>query len=210
MVSYQVSIGMDQEQTRHEAKESTRPAAPPTQPGALSISERRPVWPSVVGVIAIVLAALAFLGGVWAFVSWPFFGRTGGAFDDRELLKVMERWGQWVTISSVVVAVLGIPLLYGGIMLVKRRASGIRVIVAWAVLEIVAVVFSESVQYLMTQDKMTAIGNMGGGAGSASPTIYPLMTAGSTLIFGWAFPVFCLVWFSRKKVREHVATWVDR
>lgn len=115
---------MEQEQAHHEPMESTGPVAPPTQPGELSVTARQPVWPNVVGVIAIVLASLAILGGVWELVSRYFLGNMMGLFGNVQMRDVMDQLWSWVAIYTALLAVLGFQLLYGGIMLVRCPVYG--------------------------------------------------------------------------------------
>ncbi len=197
---------------------SAQPVAPPTQPGALATPQRPANWPSVIGTIAIVFGSGGILVGLWGaaspfgmrFFEWAMEQSQPSAVVDRQV-AVMEAGLPWTVASSLLAAALAILLLLGGIRLTKRRRSSMRLLKFWVVMKIPVVVIVTIAGVLMQELQFEIMGQ--------SPGLTPMPFGGGffdvmivvTLVFGlawgWAFPVFLLIWLSRGKIENEVAGW---
>ncbi len=165
--------------------------APDPQP---SQPPKRSAWPTVIGVISIVLAAL---GIVCTPVS---LGMQSVNPAQKQMLRHFpDWWPTWILASSVLGVGFGVLLLIAGILLLKRRPAGRTLHLLYAIASIVmgavggvltALALGEALGDLPGPARAGAIGGLAGG------------TCG-----GAAYPIFLLVWFFRGKVRADVAAW---
>lgn len=198
------------------------PVAPPTQPGELGLSARRTVWPMVLGIIAVVFGSLGTLGGLWGAIA-PF---VMGAFADlfakmpsapgqhpAKVFEAMSEYRYWMMAASLVSTAVAAWLLVAGIVLLKRGASARRLCMVWAVLKMPTVVAAGIVGMLPQMESFdTMIAAQTGPApqGVRIGMMIGLVFGGLfALIWGWALPVFFLVWFSRGKIKAETAGWAD-
>ncbi len=189
---------------------SAQPVAPPTQPGAIAAPVKRSTWPMVIGILAIVLGGGGFLLGVWGAINSFIFEKYMAAIPQQDAsLTVMQDWKAWNVASSLLNSVLGALLLFGGISLVMKLARTRKIITAWALIKIVAVVFTTILGVKVQQDMFAAM-RQGPNMPPMGNTFYAAMgVVGMAfgLLWGWAFPVFVLIWFRRKKIKSQVAGW---
>lgn len=193
------------------------PAAPPTEPGPVGNAAPSPsAWPTVLGVIAIVFGVLGTLGGAWGALV-PLFPRFLGpravtSSPAFESLHAMESWYPLTVALALLALALALLLLAGGVGLLRQRRWGVATCRAWAGLKIVLVAITTAVTFAMqqrvvlpaVQAQATATGPAPSGA-IFTATLYA--GAGFSLMWGWALPVFVLIWFGRRRVREEVAAW---
>ena len=179
-------------------------SAPPTQAPSPILAVPPPNWPTVIGVIAIVWAAIGILGSVCGFVIsafMPAFNQIAPdappTFEMTPLTAIMYVLG--LAMAAVLMAV--------GVGLMKRRPWSVRLGRFWAVANIVVVLFSVLVAYGNQKSQMEAMSD----GGPPMPTGFmegvAIGSVSCGLIFGWALPVFLLVWFARQKIKDHVAAW---
>jgi hypothetical protein len=143
----------------------------------------------VIGVISIILASLG-LGSTLLTMVNPA---------QKELLERLPSWfSTYTTFSSLVGAVIMVLLLAAGILLFNRRPTGRTLHVAYALVTVVlgfvglVVILSVDVSGLPDVMQMGfRIGAIGGWA------------------FGMIYPVFLLVWFFRRKIRDQVTGWAE-
>ncbi len=198
-----------------------RTLTPPTLPTpALQQHPRRPSqWPTVIGVLAIIFGALEVLGGCVGIVSPWFMSAMAAALPEEQSLGMaaMVEWGRWMVAGSLAGLGLGVLLLLGGVSLMQRRPRGRTMCLTWAALRMPVVVFGLVVGYLMQQDHLVAMQEMF----ASDPNVPAAMSAmfgrfmqvaavlASVigLLWGWALPVFMLIWFSRGKIKTDVAAW---
>ena len=117
------------------------PLAPPTEPGELSLSARRSVWPMVLGIIAVVFGGFATLGGLWGAVA-PFvmdgFARllaqmpSAPGQDPAKMFEAMGEYRYLLMATSLASTAVAVLLLVAGIALMRRRPSARRLCMAWA------------------------------------------------------------------------------
>ncbi len=185
---------------------------PPTAPLPIQPIERPRNWPTTVGVISIVLGGLGALSGCWGIVSPMFMGaflelmppgQTQGLGAMTEHVGLISGLGA----AGMVVATL---LLIAGIGMVRRRPWSVSASRWWAVLKMLFVVVQTALGAVMQKEmieEMTKndpnVAAMGTGFMSAMFIVgYAL-----GLLWGWAYPIFLLIWLSRGKVKEEVASW---
>jgi hypothetical protein len=190
------------------------PAAPPTQPLYAQLLPPRSGWPGVIGTIAIVIGALGIIGGLWGLLG-PLMTSKMAQFvppEQRTGLDVAQRWQAWTYVLSTFATLLAVLLLVAGIRLVRRRASAPGTCRAWAVLKMLLVVLQAIMTALIQRDTFAAMEKMGslsptGLSASSYISIAASASAVAVIVWGWALPVFLLIWLARSKIREEMATW---
>jgi uncharacterized membrane protein SirB2 len=185
------------------------PAVPPTIPGALPSPKTR--WPKVLGVISVILGILGVLGGVWNLVFQEFIGgfTMGQTQAEQQALQGMRDFARWNLAYGLVGAVVAAALLVAGIGLIKRRRMGAQWAKGWAIAKMVLVIGGAVLAVLMQQGVMAAAQQSPGspammGSIMAAMTVVTVVFA---LAWGWALPLFVLIWLGRAKIREEVSTW---
>ena len=193
------------------------PMTPPTDAGA--IPPRKTTWPMVLGIIAIILGSLATLQGCMG-LGWPALaGLFTSALPEEkaEMLDATKSLTPLIMISAGLTMAIAIVLLIGGIGLTKRNPRSPKTCKIWAGLKMVLVVYSSIVTFLSTQAQMEAMqrmleedpntaGMMPGFFGTLMAIIGPVILV-FAIVWGWALPIFMLIWFSRRKIKAEVAQW---
>ena len=193
------------------------PMTPPTDAGA--IPPKPSSWPMVIGVIAIIFGSLATLQGCMG-LGWPL---VAGLFtsvmpeDQAEMMNTTEPLMPLMIISAGLTMVIAIVLLIGGIGLTKRSPGSPKTCRIWAGSKMLLVVYASIVGYLVQQAQMEAMqrmleddpntaGAMPGIIGTIMAIVGPLFLV-FAIIWGWALPIFMLIWFSRRKIKAEIAQW---
>ena len=126
----------------------------------MDMPSKRSSWPTVLGVIGIVLASLGLLGG--------FCGLLGGLFmssfldmmassmpeDQRAELVASMPVGGYMLVEGIAGLALGLMLLVGSIRLVKRRASCRSMLNTWALVSILYLIASTTYQITVVMPEM--------------------------------------------------------
>lgn len=189
---------------------SAQPVAPPTHPGAIAAPVKRSAWTMVIGILAIVLGGGGFFTGASGAISSLIFTTYMTSIPQQAAnLKVMQNWQAWNVASSLLTSALGVLLLIAGISLVMRQMRAQKIIKAWALIKIVAVVFTTILTVKVQEDMFAAM--------QQDPNMLPMGSTFYTamgfvgmafgLLWGWAFPMFVLIWFRRKKIKSELAGW---
>ncbi len=191
--------------------------APPITAGPISIRAEAPAWPTVIGIIAIVLGAGGVLGGLWGILTPFVMGRFKGlaAAGGPDIFAGITRWGPWLSVLSGVSALVAGMLLLGGIGMAKRRGWSGRMLVAWAIAKVLFAIPMVIVTALMQRDQMSAaFSSMGKNSTPPPPGLVGAMSSGImvvtvvlSLAWYWAFPLFVLIWLARRPHRALMATW---
>ncbi len=193
------------------------PMTPPTD--AAAIPPKQSTWPTVIGIIAIIFGSLATLGGCMG-LGWPL---VAGLFtsvmpeDQAEMMNTTEPLMPLMMISGGLTMVIAIVLLIGGIGLTKRSPGSPKTCRIWAGLKLLLVVYTSILGYLVQQAQMEAMQQMledDPNASAAMPGFFGTMmdiigplTLVFGIIWGWALPIFMLIWFSRRKIKAEIAQW---
>lgn len=191
------------------------PLTPPIQPGPLArpagyspYSSPIPVWPTVIGVVGIVLGSLGLLGAIWGAVA-PLVMKTlfPNMAADPDMPHFSERWIQSTIISGVVSSAVAIILIVAGAGMLKRTAWSPRVARIWAVIKMVLVVANLVVAFQIQQSTMANMAQVGGRGMVVNVNFLTIPGILFGLLWGWALPVFLLIWFSRPSIKEQVSKW---
>ena len=193
------------------------PMTPPTDAGA--IPPRKSTWPMVLGINAIILGSLATLRGCMGIGSSAMFGLFASAMpeDSAEMMEATKAFAPLIMISSGLTMAIAIILLIGGIGLTKRNPRSPKTCKIWAGLKMVLVVYGSIVTFLSTQAQIEAMqrmleedpnaaGMMPGFFGTLMAIIGPVIFV-FAIVWGWALPIFMLIWFSRRKIKAEIAQW---
>ncbi|MCH8152385.1 MAG: hypothetical protein IH830_08445 [Planctomycetes bacterium] len=190
---------------------------PPVEPG--EIPHRPSAWPMVIGVIAIIFGSLAILQGCFGAVSSLFMSSLSGFMpaEQATMLDAMEGLKPWMIIGAVLTLALGILLLVAGIGLVRRRAWSPTACMVWAGIKMMFVVgntiladMAQQAQFEAMQEMMQQDPNMPAAMPAMMGSfmqVFGVFTIVLGILWGWALPVFLLIWFSRGKIKAEVAGW---
>ena len=185
--------------------------SPPIEPGALGTGTPAPTWPKPIGIIAIILGSLGVLGGFWGMVA-PKVMATMAANMPPEMagqFDVMNDFAGWTIASSLAGLVVAVALLVAGIGVLKQRRWGVTAIQAWAAVKMLLVVATSILGYQIFQQTAVTMSQTQG-MQAMPPGVMSTMGAlsiGVGLLWGWALPVFLLIWFARRKIKQEVAAW---
>lgn len=181
------------------------------QPTDVVTESMTSAWPTVLGILAIIFGGFGVLGGVWGIV-YPFF--AGGVAEmfppmQAQMMQQIDEWSGWSMALALISFLFAGLLLYGGISLVRRRQRAASILFIWSILKIVLILVSVGFQLsLQTQvmDQATAqLPPVPGGRAIMVGSVAVGVACGA--IFWLAGPVFLLVWFRRRVIKEEVATW---
>ena len=195
------------------------PPTPMTPPTDAAISPKPSSWPMVIGVIAIILGSLATLQGCMG-LGWPALAALFTSALPEEQARMMDATKSLTPLMMILAGLtmaIAIVLLIGGIGLTKRSPRSPKTCRIWAGLKMLLVVYSSIVGYLVQQAQMEAMQRMleedpntpaamVGFFGTLMDFIGPLALVFG-IVWGWALPIFMLIWFSRRKIKAEVAQW---
>ena len=187
------------------------PNIPPMEPGPIAIPPRSSSWPMVIGVIAIVIGVLGQIGGIWGMVAVFFMDSMMSMVPASQRAEIVDSM-KGTELLSVVCGILGIVLavllLVSGIGLTKRRPWSPKMCKVWAVLKMLLVVFTTVSGVMVQRSSFEAMSQQSNAPGfQQGMFIGMLIGTCFGLLWGWALPVFMLIWFSRSKIKEEVADW---
>ena len=194
-----------------------RPIAPPTQPVPLAPVVPRSKWPAVVGIIAIVIGAGGSLfnacGAVGSFFTATMFQRIKPPGMPPEVLQVRPVLVAVMLVMSLLCGALLVP----GIALLQRRRWSAAWLRIWSVAAIVLAVVASVIEARIQQENMTLMmtatsmpAGTGTGAVVFQTNVFQASVIGGVVlnaVLRCAFPVFLLIWFTRRKIRDEVAAW---
>jgi len=190
---------------------SYRPT-PPVVPGAVAARQGPSSWPIPIGVIAIVLGSLGALGGLSGVLSPLYikFMKSAMPPGQASAMDITERWMAYTVTAAAVSMILAIVLLVAGIGIVRRQAWSCGLVKTWACLKIVLVLFTGVMQGVIQKESFAVIQQQPMLGGPVSQTCLVGVFIGAaavTLLWGWALPVFMLIWFRRRTIQEETASW---
>jgi len=165
------------------------PQQPQVAPQVQPVGSRPPVWPKVVGIIAIVLAGMGIIGAPLLSVFNHYNPMT------RDLMEHFPEWHQTYEIVYGVGA--GLLLLIAGVLLLKRQPLAAPLFILWAVLALASTVLD-----IFTL--MEVLESMGSDAPDAE-RLGVRMGMMAAIPMGLAIPGFTLYWFCRAKTRQDLA-----
>ncbi len=184
---------------------------PPTYPQPFVREAAPSSWPKVIGIIAIVLGSVAALFGLLGMFAPALTEALSKNMppEQQRLMEVTKQYSTALTLVSLISAVIGTVLLVAGIGLLKRLRRGVKLAIVWSIAKIAYELAYAGLNYriqIQTWDAMKDDPNLSTvGGGMAGGLAW--VTAVATLLFGCAFPIFMLIWFSRRKIKEETASW---
>jgi hypothetical protein len=186
-------------------RQGNSPVAPPTRASPISIGRTQGKWPTVLGIIAIVLALLALLSFAGQLLT-RFVPRPAGASQPAAIAPPQA----WTAIASALGVILALLLLIGGIGLVRRSRWSARVLTVWALGALVLAVVGLTVTGLNLSAIEDEMRRQNPSMPPVASGVMHAVLLGS-LCFGTLLslvpPVFTLIWFGRGSVKAEVAAW---
>ena len=184
---------------------------PPMMPGINAAP--RSVWPSVLGIVAMVFGVLGTLQGGLGLLAPIFLGRfrtfVSSTAQGADPLAGFDQHKTEMTISALLTIAAGTWLVAGAILLVQRMRAARIVLLSWAAIKMGVVVFGAWLGYIMNQAQFAAMQQ----SGTVPPGMTGMMGVMSAvgavigIAWGWCLPIFMIIWFMRPKVRRDIATW---
>ncbi|HVU63396.1 MAG TPA: hypothetical protein VHC70_05435 [Phycisphaerales bacterium] len=201
------------------------PVSPPVIPAELAAPPRRVVWPTVIGVLAIVFGALGCLqslGGLILPLMIPMMDAVAsqmpaGRGPQVNPFATMHRYIWVIEGGYLVLAVLAVCLIVLGIGLTRRSAwagGGMRLWGACALLGAIGLgAMWGCVEGSMMTDVMQSAqtsgpsGSMRGGPPPEFGRVMGIVVGVMVSVFLSIFPLFITIWFSVRSVRAEVERW---
>ncbi|MDG2055285.1 MAG: hypothetical protein P8J86_11325 [Phycisphaerales bacterium] len=197
--------------------DDTHPAMSEVSNGVPSGQPKKTTWPTVVGVIGIILASLNILGSICliAFASNLFAGLLSET--DQANLPLAAS-SSFSVVTSIIGFVVSIWLLFGSIRLIQRQGSSRGILNTWAIVAIIwAVIATAWSLYEFSQisdeefgESVAEVDNMSEEQRETAVQLVKL-TAGASSICGgvWAiaWPVIVLCFLNGQRRKQEMATW---
>lgn len=198
----------------HEPTMPPVPAAPPTAQGHVVLTRGPAAWPTVIGVITIILGVGGVINGLIGSFAPVVMNSIIAGFQTNPIMGVVNKWQYWNMGIAAIGGLIAVILLVGGILLFRRRAISIPLLRVWAIAKILLAIVSSiaGTMILLEQSQVTAQ-QIAAASPGAPPIAAGAMDAFGILgiVFGFlwmlALPVFLLIWFRRKSVRTDVHRW---
>ncbi|MCI0363728.1 MAG: hypothetical protein L0219_07585 [Phycisphaerales bacterium] len=165
-------------------------------------------WPTVIGVIGIILASLGLFGGCCGVAYpwlWPFYldflsNQPNITQDQIDQIVASQPPVWWMLVGGIMGLILAIWLLVASINLLRRRRRAVSATVAWAIVQIVWGFTSVGINvYLQLSSPAGSDPTQALGSGFG-------MCCG--LMIGVAWPAFVLIWLLRAKTKADTSTWM--
>ena len=167
----------------------------------------------MIGIIGIIFGILGILGGAWGiagqFLMDAFMAMVPEG-QGQAIRETQQAWLGWSILTQVFAIGAAVLLLTAGVGVMRLQRKGVRLIRIWSIVKFVVVGVSAPVNYLIGRDMMAA-------QMEADPQVANVMgnfaqifaSAGVCfgVVWGFALPVFVLIWFSRKKIKAETAEW---
>ena len=194
---------------------ATPPVAPPgSQPGPPGGESS--AWQMPIGIISIVLGACGLIGGCATTLSpllVPLFEEFASNVmppgQPTGMEAIADNVGRTVAGGLLAIGAAGL-LLFAGIGICKKRPWGPRLSVKWAIVKMIVVVVTLWLNWAIQQATVDTMRQnpTGPQLGSAYFSVFLIGTIVVGLLWGWAYPIFMLIWMSRAKVRAQIRdTW---
>jgi len=191
------------------------PDVPPIEQGLLSVDEPQTKWPTVIGVSGIVLSSLGLICGCVGYFAVPLqrwgvnaqkqAGQSNPVAEAQ--LKIAEQFQVFTIILMTIGMLLTAWMLVGCIRLVRRRRSSRNTLIAWAMASIFMLAVNIAYQILMFRMTFEELANANEGKHVTEVWVGAVIGGCFAVVFGLAFQVFTLIWFSRQKIKTEVARW---
>jgi hypothetical protein len=162
--------------------------APPTVRGV--VPKQPAVWPTVIGVIAVVWAGMTLVGipcgaAMWFIMPHAFESQSAAIF-----------FG-----SQAIALALGIVLLVAGIGILQWRQIGVRFVTIWSIIALIWTPIGIMVGLIGADFEQ------GGNFGARMGAHFGILGVICGGLFTLALPIFLLIWFSRAAIKAETAEW---
>lgn len=176
-------------------------------------------WTKIIGIIAIIFGAGGILQGAFTPVSLLMVKKQMQSFAEMgvEQTRIDEYLAKLSQVSypgAAAYGILGILLLTGGILLLRHRRAAASLLQVWAVLKITIgglLIYKNSALTRMQMDLMLSSETFGEGKGTEAVGTITSFAVWIGLAFGFIWlcvlPVFVLIWFNRRKIKEEISIW---
>ncbi|MHC4991611.1 MAG: hypothetical protein ACYTGC_11595 [Planctomycetota bacterium] len=184
------------------------------------------VWPTVIGTLAIVFGAggllaygcLGVLVSVFMGVIARVFREAAEKNPQMEMqaaqFEVMAESVWMMLTSNLVAGGLAVVLLVGGLGVTGRKGYGVRWCMTWAGLKFLYAIPAAMLGYYMSAEQFKRMQEATVDSGNQVPAgIFTLMQSMGVVgvvlqvLWLWAGPVFLLIWFARRSVKDEVRSW---
>lgn len=187
--------------------------SPPVEGGALEETPSK--WPTVIGVIGIILASLGLICGCSGYFTvpiqrWAKSMQPANA-PSNTLMEVQLQIGQQYQLITMILTTIGLGmsfwLLLASITLVRRRRSARKTIMAWAIASLFMFAVTISYQVLIFQATTAELQQRNEGNLVNQMWLGAAIGGCFAILLGIAYQVFMLIWMSRSKIKNEVAQW---
>jgi hypothetical protein len=183
--------------------------APPTTRGIVAPASTTS-WPTVFGVISVLLGALGVFGGIVGIATTLLLPSVLPQAYAQFLQLPGPMRAASIASSALNVLLAGL-LTSAGIGLLRRRRWAVGATRTWAIMKIVLSVVGIGIGW-WTQSwlRQHPSSNASGTSSPLSPQATAVIQAISLLFalaWAWAWPIVCLVWLSRPRVRAEWEAW---
>lgn len=183
--------------------------------GGIPIDEPQRKWPTVIGVIGIILSSLGLLCTCPGFFAlqlqrWgnSMAAQSGQANPVGEAqLKAAEQFHIFTLALLTIGLFVTIWLLVGSIALLKRRRKARTHMIGWAMASLLLMALNVALQILLFQSAMAELQRTGDAHLANQLWVGVAIGGCFGILFGVALQAFVLIWFSRRKIIEEVAQW---
>lgn len=188
-------------------------ATPPTSP-LVDLGPPRTTWPTVCGVIGIIWGGLSLMCGCAGYFSvamtrWSTSFIPAGSPEATQVkiqLEVMERFAIAMYALITGSLLLSVLLIVGSVGVIRRRRWSRKALAGWAMAGIILVLANLVYQYALHMATKARMSELGSSMPPGTEAMQIVMLV-AILVFGWAWPVFLLIWLSRPKIRDEVNRW---
>lgn len=189
--------------------------APPIAPPVIGYAtpEKKSTWPTVIGILGIVLGILGILGGILGVLSYFLTGAFLSVVPEEQsriILDFQKSWILWTILMQILVIGAAIYLLIAGLGVMKERSGSDRRMRIWAAIKIAVVAVNTGIGSVMQREMLAA-------QMESDPQVANTMAQFGNIfawaglcfgvVWGWAFPIFVLIWFARRKIKAETAEW---
>lgn len=169
-------------------------------------------WPTVIGTISIILGALGLVCYGCGTLNTAGSSSFSSMLPEDQRPPPVPAAQLAVQITQMCVTwLLSAWLLAAGIGLVKRRRWARPHHLGWAVAKIVVAVVGTAISFIFIQDSVRQINDAMSQQGPPPFTVTEeLVTVVMIAVMIWflIYPIFLLLWFSRRKIKAEVAAWL--
>lgn len=194
-------------------------ATPPPLASAPATASSTTSWTKIIGIIAIIFGAGGLLQGLFTPFSLMMVKPQMQSFveqgvDQAKVDDYLSQLAQASYAGAVAYSVLGILLLTGGILILRRRKTGSPLLQLWAVLKILiggVLIYKNSSLTGMQMNLMLSSETLGGAQEAQMVGSIASYAVWIGLAFGFIWlcvlPVFLLIWLNRSKIKAEISTW---